>query len=98
MQSAMMMTAKLSGALGSESWLICMQSASLVRFYANDLLVASNGLKMFTETHADYIRHFRAEMEKFRDLFVAWTKEIHAMDPEEYVDEWGLFLHPRQVL
>lgn len=98
LQSAMMMSAKLAGALGSGSWLICMQNAALVRYHAHDLLIASNGLEMFTKTHADHIRHFRKEMEKFRDLFVAWAKEIHAMDPEEYVDEWGLFLHPRQLL
>lgn len=97
MQSAMMMAAKLGGAIGSDSWLICMQNAALVRYHAHDLLVASHGLDMFTETHADHIRHFRAEMEKFRDLFVEWAKEIHAMEPEEYIDEWGLFLHPRQL-
>lgn len=97
MQSAMMMAAKLGGALGSDSWLICMQNAAQVRYHAHDLLVASHGLDMFTETHADHIRHFRAEMEKFRDLFVEWAKEIHAMEPEEYIDEWGLFLHPRQL-
>jgi hypothetical protein len=98
MQSALMMNAKLAGAIGSDSWLVCMQNAALVRYHANDLLIASNGLEMFTTTHADHIRHFRAEMEKFRDLFVEWAKEIHAMEPEEYIDEWGLFLHPRQLL
>lgn len=97
-QSAIMMAANLKGALISGSWLTCMQNAALVRCHAQDLLAGLKVLEVFSEIHHDHIRHFRKEMEKFRDLFVAWTKEIHAMDPEEYVDEWGLFLHPRQLL
>jgi hypothetical protein len=92
MESAMIIPAKIAGAMSSGSWLLSMQNAALIRHHAEYLLVSTNGLKIFTKTHADHIKLLREEMIRFRELFNDWAKEIHAMPEEEFVDDWGLFI------
>ncbi|TND10246.1 MAG: hypothetical protein FD123_494 [Bacteroidetes bacterium] len=92
MQSAYMLAPKIAGAMGSGSWLICMQNAAIIREHANFLLLSSHGLRSFTKTDPEHIKLFRREMESFRALFRDWCKEIHAMPPGEVDDEWGLFI------
>ena len=99
MESAYILAPKLAGAIGSESWLVCMQNASLIRYHAEYLLTATSGLEMFMEEedakiNEDYIAIMRKEMFEFQKLFVAWVKEFNQYEREEYVDEWGLFLRP----
>lgn len=94
-ESAMMLAPKIAGAMHSGSWLLTMQNAAIIRYHAAYLLTSSHGLRMFTKMDKDYIALFRREVEKFRDLFVAWCAEIHAMPEEEYTDEWGLFIRPK---
>lgn len=98
-ESAYMLAPKLAGAMGSESWLICMQNGALIRYHAEYLLTATSGLKMFMEEddvkiNQDYIALMRKEMLEFQKLFVEWTKEFNKLEREEYTDEWGLFLRP----
>jgi hypothetical protein len=46
----------------------------------------------FVKVDKDYRKALRKEMEEFRALFNDWMKEIHAMEEEDYEDEWGLYL------
>jgi hypothetical protein len=91
-ESAMIMTAKIGGAIGSGSWLISMQNAAIVRYHAEWLLTATSGLKHMTEADKYYVKVLRNEMEEFRDLFNEWVKEIHKMEKDDFEDEWGLFI------
>ncbi|MFZ5554756.1 MAG: hypothetical protein ACOZCO_16700 [Bacteroidota bacterium] len=92
LESAMIIEAKLAGALGSDMWLICMQNAAIVRQYASELLISNHSLEMFTETDESYIRLFRKDMEEFRELFKEWVTSFEKLDRSEYEDEWGLFI------
>ena len=92
-ESAMIMAAKLGGAIGSSSWLLKMQNAAIIRSHAEWLLTATSGLKHMTKADKDYVKVLRTEMEEFKELFKAWAAEIHKMEKEEYdEDDWGLFL------
>ncbi len=90
-ESTMMLVVKLSSALRSDSYVICMQSASIIRDHAEYLRLSNH---MLTDSEAfdeKYITMFREEMERFRELFKIWAKEIRDKE-NDFEDEWGLFL------
>jgi hypothetical protein len=91
-ESAMIIVAKLSSAIPSESYLVRMQNAALVREHAEYLRLSNHMLKHIGGFDEKHIRMFREEMEKFRGLFREWAKEIHAME-NDFEDEWGLFVN-----
>jgi hypothetical protein len=92
MESAMIIPAKIAGAIGSESWLICMQNGAIIREHAHYLLICTSGLKAEENVDQQYVQLLRDEMLRFRELFVEWVKEINNMEEEDYEDEWGLFI------
>lgn len=92
LESSMMLAPKIAGAFGSNSWLICMQNASIIRYHAEYLHTSTSGLRLFTKAQKEYVQLFRTEMEEFRELFKEWVKTFDKLEHEEYVDEWGLFL------
>ena len=102
MESAMMLTPKLAGAIGSGSWLLSMQNAALIRYHAEYLLTSTSGLQMFEEEEgavdAGYVQILRDEVLEFQKLFAEWVKEINSMEHEEYVDEWGLFIRDKKII
>lgn len=92
LESSMILAPKIAGAFGSESWLICMQNASIIRYHAEYLHNSTSGLRLFTKAQKEYVQLFRTDMEEFRELFKEWVKTFDKLEHEEYVDEWGLFL------
>jgi len=92
MESAMMLKPKIAGAMGSDSWLLSMQNASLIRYHAEYLLTSTSGFNHFFEADRDYVKLFRNELIEFKNLFKEWIKEINQLEQEEYIDEWGLFI------
>jgi hypothetical protein len=90
-ESTMMLVVKLSSALRADSYVICMQSAAIIRDHAEYLRLSNH---MLTDSEAfdeKYITMFREEMERFRELFKIWAKEIRDKE-NDFEDEWGLFL------
>ncbi len=92
MESAYIIPAKIAGAIGSESWLVSMQNASLIRYHAQYLLTSTSGMAALNESNEQYIKVFRNEMLEFRELFIEWIAEINQLEHEDYDDDWGLFL------
>lgn len=92
MESALIINGKIAGALGSESWLVCMQNASLIRYHAEYIHTSTSGLRAFAETDENYVQVLRTTMQEFRELFKEWVKTFGSLDREDYTDEWGLFL------
>ncbi|WP_317897538.1 hypothetical protein [Aurantibacillus circumpalustris] len=92
LESATIICAKLSSGLVSESYVQCMQNASLVREHAEYLRLSNHLLNHSKCFDPEYIRLFRAEMEKFRELFKIWASQIHKMEPAYENTEWGLFV------
>lgn len=91
-ESAMILAPKISGAMSSESWLLSMQNAAIVRYHAAYLHTATSGLRMFTKIEKEYVKILRSDMEEFRELFKEWVKTFEKLEHEDYTDEWGLFL------
>lgn len=96
MESAMIIPAKLAGAIGSGSWLISMQNAAIIREHAQYLLISTSGLKAEDSVDQQYVQLLRDDMIRFRDLFVEWIAEINRMEHEDYIDEWGLFVRGKE--
>jgi hypothetical protein len=90
-ESFYLIKAKLYSALRSDSYLVCMQNASIIRYHAEFLLVSSHSLDSLDSFDKEHVAVFRKEMEEFRTLFKAWVQEIKAMDKEDFEDEWGVF-------
>lgn len=78
--------------MGSGSWLVCMQNASIIRYHAESLLLFKHTLAEFTKTDKDYIQLLRSEMEEFQKLFKEWAPTFDKLENEDYEDEWGLFV------
>lgn len=89
-ESATIIMAKLASGLRSDSYLICMQKAAIIRDHAEYLRLSNHMLSNLNTFDPKYIRAFREEMEKFRMLFIDWVAEIREMD-DDIEDEWGLF-------
>lgn len=90
-ESAMMIPPKIAGAFGSESWLICMQNAAIIRYHAEYLLTATSGLKHFTKTDKKYIQVMREDLLEFREMFAKWVATFEDMEDDDFDDQWGLF-------
>jgi hypothetical protein len=90
-ESAMLLAPKIAGALGSDSWLLTMQNAAIIRYHAEHLLTATSGLKMLDSADWKYVQLLRDEMLHFRELFREWCLEIDKMKADDYPDDWGLF-------
>jgi hypothetical protein len=92
--SAMIIITKLASGLSSDSYQICMQKAAIIRDHGEYLRLSNHMLDNLECFDPKYVKAFREEMEKFRELFIEWAKEIHQMS-DEVDDEWGLFNKPR---
>lgn len=92
LESAMMLAPKIAGAMSSESWLLSMQNAAIIRYHAEYLHTSTSGLRLFTKVEKDYVKVLREDMEEFRELFKDWVKTFEKIEHEDYTDEWGLFI------
>ncbi len=92
LESSMLLAPKIVGAMGSESWLLSMQNASIIRYHAEYLLTSTAGLRMFTKAEKEYVQLLRTEMEEFRELFREWVKTFYQLPDDGYEDDWGLFI------
>jgi hypothetical protein len=90
-ESAMMIPPKIAGAYGSQSWMVCMQNASIIRYHAEYLLTSTSGLKHFTKTDKSYIQVMREDILAFQELFVEWVSTFDKMEDDDFEDKWGLF-------
>ena len=88
--SAMIIVAKLASGLTSDDYVLSMQKASIIRDHAEYLRLSNHMLNSLEVFDRSYVKAFREEMERFRELFRAWAAEIRTQD-NEYQDEWGLF-------
>src|SRR4051812_25410229 len=89
--SAVIIVAKLASGLSSDDYVLSMQKAAIVRDHAEYLRLSNHMLNSLEVFDKAYVKSFREEMEKFRELFRDWAKEIRSQE-NEYHDEWGLFV------
>jgi hypothetical protein len=91
-EDATIMLTKIAGALASDSRLISLGNAAIIRQHAYTLLISTHTLGEFTDTDNSYIKLFRTEMESFKEVFKDWMREVHAMDRDGEEDDWGVFI------
>ncbi|HTO35986.1 MAG TPA: hypothetical protein VLZ72_07095 [Flavobacterium sp.] len=89
---AMIIPAKLSGAMSVKIYDIKMQNAVIIRKAAQDLFVAIHSLEMFGFKEIEYYEIVRNLIEEFRLLFINWVSDFN---PKHFiVDKWGLLNPP----
>jgi hypothetical protein len=92
LEDAMIIQAKLSGALTTKVYDLKMENATFIRKAAKDLMVSYHSLKMFDFEEVEYYKLVRNQIEEFRLLFVDW---VASFNQKHFItDTWGLFNPP----
>ena len=92
-EDAMMIPAKLSGAIAVDLYDIKMENATIIRKCARELYVRAGSLR-YEEDFKDneYVELLRNTIDEFQLLFVEW---VAGFDQWNYIiDRWGLFNPP----
>jgi len=92
LEDAMMLTVKVVGATAGQLYDIKMESASIIRKAARDLMIQNHSLEMFDFEYVEYFQLVRNLLEEYRLLFIDW---VSGFDRWNYIiDRWGLFNPP----
>ena len=92
LEDAMMLTVKVVGATAGQLYDIKMESASIIRKAARDLMIQNHSLEMFDFEYVEYFQLVRNLLEEYRLLFIDW---VSGFDQWNYIiDRWGLFNPP----
>jgi len=90
-EAATMIGAKTYSGTKTDSRLLALQNAAIIRYQAEFLLTSTSGMKDMTTANHDYLNVLRKEILEFQVLFVEWVKYIKTELDNDMEDEWGLF-------
>ncbi|MFK7831771.1 MAG: hypothetical protein AB8B52_00710 [Winogradskyella sp.] len=92
-KNAMIIPAKITRATNKDTpYDLKMESATLIRKAAKELITDVRGLEMYGYKDEEYLNLLRQDVEAFRILFAEW---VNTFDPWNYtIDRWGLFNPP----
>lgn len=94
-EAAMTLSPKFAGVYESDMWLLVMQSAAVMRYNAQCVATGAYGFEVLGEGNVDKscVEQLRHEMNIYKQLFVAWMNEVHAMPHHARMDEdeWNVF-------
>lgn len=92
LNNALIIPSKIAGAHAVDLYDIKMESATLVRKAARELITDARGLQMSGYRDTEYLDLLRKEVDEFRILFAQW---VATFDNDDYIiDRWGLFNPP----
>jgi len=92
LEDAMLLSVKLAGASAGQLYDIKMESATIIRKAALNLMVQNHSLEMFGFEYVEYFQIVRNLLEEYRLLFIDWVAKF---DQWNYIiDRWGLFNPP----
>lgn len=92
LEDAMLLTVKVAGATAGQLYDIKMESATIIRKAALDLMIQNHSLEMFGFEYVEYFQIVRNLLEEYRLLFIEWVAKF---DQWNYIiDRWGLFNPP----
>jgi len=92
-KNAMIIPTKIARVANEETiYDLRMESATIIRKAARELITDARGLEMHGYKAKEYLDLLRQEVEEFRILFAEWVKTF---DQWNYIiDRWGLFNPP----
>jgi len=92
LEDAMLLSVKLAGASAGQLYDIKMESATIIRKAALNLMIQNHSLEMFGFEYVEYFQIVRNLLEEYRLLFIDWVAKF---DQWNYIiDRWGLFNPP----
>ncbi|MCL6258940.1 hypothetical protein M3O96_07580 [Aquiflexum sp. TKW24L] len=90
MESAMIISAKFSGAEGVNDYILKMENATIIKIHARSLHSMTYQLAL-EGTHAEeHLQLLRDAIQEYKEMFVVWVKGFASA--EKYDDGWGLFI------
>lgn len=89
MENAYIMAPKIAGAFESDSFVLSMENAVIIKRAARELQAQTSLAKEMDLIEGHYLQLLRDEIEAFRLLFVEWIKTFEGY--EKYNDGWGIF-------
>ncbi len=89
MENAILIPVKIARAHCATMYDIKMESATLIRKYARDILVNINGLALNGFKDLEYLELLHKSILAFRLLFAEWVSTFD--EKEATIDPWGLF-------
>lgn len=90
-EAATMIGAKVYSGLRTDSRLLALQNAAIIRYQGEFLLSSTSGMKDLTSANHDYLNVLRKEILEFQVLFIEWVQHIKTELENDMEDEWGLF-------
>mgnify|MGYP001616522137 CR=1 FL=1 len=89
-ENAYIIGPKIAGAQGSDSYLLSMENAVIIKRAARELQAETSLAKEMKLIEAHYLQLLRNDIEEFRLLFLEWIKTFDTYD--RYDDGWGIFV------
>jgi hypothetical protein len=89
MENAYIIAPKIAGAFESDSYVLSMENAVIIKRAARELQAQTSLAKEMELIEGHYLQLLRDEIEAFRLLFVEWIKTFDSYD--KYNDGWGIF-------
>lgn len=89
LENAMIIGAKLRGAMAVEMYILKMENAAIVRTNARQLMEQVSFSVLSGFAGEDYGNVLRESMDEFKMLFKEWVSTFKKDDSE---DDWGLFI------
>ena len=92
LHDAIQIPPKLSGAMAAGHYDLKMETATIVRKYARQVMIHTHHFWDINPQTDEYLLLLRNEIDEFRQLFVVW---VEGFDPWNHIiDRWGLFNPP----
>lgn len=88
-ENAMIVGAKIMGAVGGDMYILKMENAAIIRTNCKQLIEQVGAAVIFSQADESYEQVIRDAMDEFRALFKEW---VATFERDEFEDEWGLFL------
>ena len=89
---AAILSIKVVGAQSIDSYDLKMESATIIRKAAKELMIQNHTLEMFGFEDVEYYNIVRDLLEEYRLLFIDWVNNFDQWD--YIIDRWGLFNPP----
>jgi hypothetical protein len=89
--NSMTIGAKFAAIAASDSYMMTMENAVLMKIAARNLLAQSAMLQYEGSADPEHIQVLRRAVDEFREIFVEWLATIKPGEDDE-PDGWGLFL------
>jgi len=89
LNDAYQVAVKVRSSAGLDVYVLKMENAAIIRKNAMGIHTQIGSMAAMGFIESDHARAVRADIDKFRELFIEW---VNTFEKDEYEDEWGFFV------